>query len=106
MSQARTAYVMLLFAVILFDFILFIKRKSIGNNAFRICLITGLCVIIGFGTYYTVLNNIITNKIISDGYHTVQNNVVANKIVSKAIDDNLLSVASEINAVILQDMVL
>lgn len=95
MSQARTAYVMLLFAVILFDFILFIKRKSIGNNAFRICLITGLCVIIGFGTYYTVLNNIITNKIISDGYHTVQNNVVANKIVSKAIDDNLLSVASE-----------
>lgn len=93
MSQARTAYVMLLFSVILFSVILFIKRKSI--NAFRVCLVTWVCVIIGFGMYYTVQKNIVTNKIISDGYSKVQNNVTANKIVSKAIDDNLLSVTSE-----------
>lgn len=111
MSQARTAYVMLLFAVILFTSVLFIKRKRISGNAFIVCLATWLCVVIGFGGYYTVHNIVLSNTLSSK--QTIQstrggqltekptaksakpsNKKVAKKIISKAIDDNLLSVAS------------
>ena len=92
MSQARTAYVMLLFAVILFTFVLVIKRKCIRDNVFMVCLATWLCVVIGFGGYYTVQNFVRSNTL--SGKHVVQF-TEENIIVSKAIDDNLLSVTSE-----------
>lgn len=106
MSQARTAYVMLVFAVFLFMSLLLVKRNVVKQNVAVVSIATCICVAVGFMGYYSVqkynavstmakkqvqMKN--TTKKATPKVDAVKKDV-GKKIVNKAINDNFLSVIS------------